>query len=252
MTDSAVVVFETLNADEEAERRLCEEAIRGGLQQAWVNLRTIRDRRLYRSTHESFDSYCQSVWGYKGKRGQQLARAGEVVTNLIEAGVEYLPDNERQARELVGLDVEELRAVAQVIKESAVDGRITATHVKAVATYMKDMLVSGGAVDDGTGEQKLLPDVIKAGIVEEAYERLQRQREHIRESLNRSSTYVGERTWQRGHHGIFELLDFLHSLDSEYQYLVKVYRKEKGQGESNGRNGSAGSDHSAPSSGGDL
>lgn len=30
-------------------------------------LRDVRDRRLYRETHDSFDGYCQERWGFSGE-----------------------------------------------------------------------------------------------------------------------------------------------------------------------------------------
>ena len=59
----------------------------------------IRDRRLYRARHKTFQAYLQVRWGISRPRGYQLIEAAEIATQLIEAG-EPPPDNERMARDL--------------------------------------------------------------------------------------------------------------------------------------------------------
>lgn len=62
----------------------------------------IRDSRLYRETHETFEAYCQEHWG-KGRRwAYQLIDAAEVCALAHSAGLP-VPANEAQARELAPL-----------------------------------------------------------------------------------------------------------------------------------------------------
>jgi hypothetical protein len=76
----------------------------------------IRDKRLYRATHATFDSYCEEKWNLGARYARQLANASEVMGNLrAEAGrvIEELdrihgsdpelPASERQARPLAKL-----------------------------------------------------------------------------------------------------------------------------------------------------
>jgi hypothetical protein len=59
-------------------------------------LRAIRDERLYRETHRTFEDYCRERWGFGDRRARYLMVAAEVGTMVPVS-------NERQARELVPL-----------------------------------------------------------------------------------------------------------------------------------------------------
>jgi hypothetical protein len=60
-------------------------------------LAEIRDGRLYRQTHSTFDDYCRERWGFSRSRGYRLIRAAEL------AAVSPVGDipNERQARTIL-------------------------------------------------------------------------------------------------------------------------------------------------------
>lgn len=52
---------------------------------AGLALKEIRDDRLYRATHDSFDAFCQDVFGWSRKRADRLikdAEAGQEVTQI--------------------------------------------------------------------------------------------------------------------------------------------------------------------------
>jgi hypothetical protein len=69
-------------------------------------LKEIRDSRLYRATHASFEDYCPDRWGWQASRARQLIGAAETVTKVTAAGLPA-PANERQARALVPLKDDE-------------------------------------------------------------------------------------------------------------------------------------------------
>ncbi len=50
----------------------------------------IRDRRLYRATHGTFDNYCRERWGFVASRARQLIAAAETVTAVTAAGLPAL------------------------------------------------------------------------------------------------------------------------------------------------------------------
>lgn len=62
----------------------------------------IRDTRLYRDTHSTFESYCRQRWGFERNYANKLVSAAEVVTLLEPMGT-TVPTNEAQARELAPL-----------------------------------------------------------------------------------------------------------------------------------------------------
>lgn len=79
--------------------------------EAGTALADIRDRRLYRDGHGTFEAYCRERWGLSRKRAYDLTAAAEVVGVLSPMG-DTPPRSERAARELVPLrdDPERLHA----------------------------------------------------------------------------------------------------------------------------------------------
>lgn len=75
----------------------------------------IRDSRLYRETHSSFDAYCRERWNFSKQRGIQLMQAAQVATTVATP-----PTNESQTRELSPLldRPEELRAAWNEVVEA--------------------------------------------------------------------------------------------------------------------------------------
>lgn len=92
----------------------------------------IRDSRLYRQTHSTFEAYCREVWMVTDRRARMLMSAAEAVTN-IKTGtiVPVLPATESQARPLTALEPEAQREVWQRAVETAPNGKVTAAHVQA-------------------------------------------------------------------------------------------------------------------------
>lgn len=111
--------------------RSLEGKIERGLQvfhEVGMALLEIRDKRLFRLTHTSFEAYCRDRWGLERQRAYQLMGAAEVVQVLPEG-----PVNEAQARELVPLLNTDPKLVPQVW--AAVEARnepITAAMIREV------------------------------------------------------------------------------------------------------------------------
>ena len=99
-------------------------------------LLTIRDRRLYREAHATFEDYCRERWDFSRPRAYQLIDAAQV-TGLLSTTVDTpLPASESQARELAPLkdEPEAVAAVWQEVTEHAEETgeKITAAAVRAV------------------------------------------------------------------------------------------------------------------------
>jgi hypothetical protein len=172
----------SVEADELAAR---EQVIERGFkvwQEVGEALLHIRDKRLYRATHKTFEDYCRERWQMSRSRAHRLIDASEVASNLLPIG--NIPANESQARELTTLEPEAQRLGWQIVEDTAPDGKITAAHVKSVVAVLKEVFATG-ALDDGTGEQipvaAATPEHLKAAITEETYERLKRQETYIAE-----------------------------------------------------------------------
>ena len=99
-------------------------------QQTIFALTQIRDRRLYRETHETFESYCLEKWNLSRPRAYQLIAAESVNSDLSTIVDTPLPES--QARELALIHTpEERREVWAEVVQSAPGGHVTAAIIKA-------------------------------------------------------------------------------------------------------------------------
>lgn len=103
---------------------------RGTFIEVGLALTRIRDARLYKSTHSSWEKYCQHRWGWGRNYADKLARSAAVAAELAEAGT--IVPNEALARQLVSVPPEERAAVLAEAHELAQGGKPTAKLVDAV------------------------------------------------------------------------------------------------------------------------
>ncbi len=83
----------------------CEKIIAHGLRnfvEVGLALTAIRDGRLYKASHKTFEDYCKERWGMNKRYGNRLIESAIVVRNLGPTG----PKNERSARPLAALPPE--------------------------------------------------------------------------------------------------------------------------------------------------
>lgn len=92
-------------------------------------LARIREERLYRDGHATFEDYCREKWGMGRANAYELMAAAEVVGNL--SGTPDIPTSVSQARPLTKLEPEKQREVWQEAVETAPEGKVTAAHVAA-------------------------------------------------------------------------------------------------------------------------
>lgn len=92
---------------------MCEAVIERG-QRAFIEvghaLMEIRDGKLYRDTHDTFEDYCRERWLWSYVTAFRHIQAAEVVDALPRGNV---PKDEYQARALVTLDEGERIQVAE-------------------------------------------------------------------------------------------------------------------------------------------
>ena len=80
----------------------CERVIERGLKtfiEVGDALALIREERLYRDTHATFEEYCRGRWDFDSSRARQLISAAKTVT-LVTVGGQPAPASERVVREL--------------------------------------------------------------------------------------------------------------------------------------------------------
>jgi hypothetical protein len=123
-----------LTVSEQSQLADCEAVIEQGFK-TFVSvgnaLAEIRDAKLYRLTHGTFEEYCQDKWDMGGIYARRLIAAADVVDDLMPIGIK-IPMSESVARPLTSLPPEDRRAVWQQAAATAPKGRVTAAHVAAV------------------------------------------------------------------------------------------------------------------------
>ncbi len=95
-------------------------------------LLTIRESRLYRGTHSTFEDYCQERWGMSRCHANRQIQAAEVVGSLGPIGPK--PANEAQARELARVaDLDTRRSIWAVLTENG--AQPTAAQIRAEVDF---------------------------------------------------------------------------------------------------------------------
>ncbi|MGB5596270.1 MAG: hypothetical protein WBM62_19860, partial [Crocosphaera sp.] len=94
-----------LTDDEQRDRLHLERKVERAFFTAGKALQELRDRRLYRSTHPNFESYCQERFGYSRRKMDYLIAGSEVYQNLLgtsemrtNCSQTDLPDDQSQMR----------------------------------------------------------------------------------------------------------------------------------------------------------
>lgn len=150
-----------------------EQVVRTGVRtfvQVGSALMEIRDGRLHRGTHATFEEYCFGAWGLSQSRVYQLIDAAKIVDEIADktSTIVELPANEAQVRPLAKLPAEQRRETWEEAKATAPKGKVTARHVqetvdrkmekspdKPTASSTGKSKVNGVVTDDP-------PDVAKA------------------------------------------------------------------------------------------
>ncbi|MBC1236262.1 MULTISPECIES: hypothetical protein [Nostoc] len=119
--DVSAVEVPELTEQEQSDRLHLERKVERAFFEAGKALAELRDRRLYRSTHSTFEEYCKDRFGYNRSRSYQLIDAAVVVDNLHKCPqiVDILPTAEGQVRPLTKLETQQQQEVWQAAVEKA-------------------------------------------------------------------------------------------------------------------------------------
>ncbi|MBD2471998.1 hypothetical protein [Nostoc sp. FACHB-145] len=119
--DVAAVEVPELSEDEQRDRLHLERKVERAFFEAGKALAELRARKLYRSTHSTFEEYCKDRFGYNRSRSYQLIDAATVVDNLHKCPqfVDILPTAEGQVRPLTKLETEQQQEVWLTAVEKA-------------------------------------------------------------------------------------------------------------------------------------
>lgn len=144
---AAVEIFEELTPDEERERHRLEIRVDRALGEGWSALKQLRDLRLYRSTHGTFEEYAKERFGYNRAHAYRLINAAAVLENLspLERQEEMSPNwrqkmpvSESQCRELAKLPANKQPKAWEKVLSVSGDKAPTAQIVKTVVERMKE------------------------------------------------------------------------------------------------------------------
>ena len=106
-----------------------EARIERGLVDAGNALLVIRDEKLYRVEHRTFEDYVKSRWGLSRSRAYQLIEASEVVDKVVNKmskilDKSLLPANDSQLREIAKAPEEkQVEIVSKVAEKAAAENR---------------------------------------------------------------------------------------------------------------------------------
>ena len=147
LTITAIVQLEELTEDEEKERHRLELKVERAFVEAGTALRQLRDGRLYRSTHKTFEEYCRARFGFQRRHCYQLIEAAGVMENLCAISAQrdlgtnstkILPTTEYQIRPLTQLEADQ----QVIIWRQAVDeagGKVPSGRiVKSIVERLKE------------------------------------------------------------------------------------------------------------------
>ena len=98
-----VIELAQLSVEQERDRLQLERRVERAFYEAGIALKELRDRRLYRSTHKTFEEYCRVRFGYGRDAAYLKIGAAEVYENLdlimpTNCRQIPLPTNEHQLR----------------------------------------------------------------------------------------------------------------------------------------------------------
>ena len=140
-----IPAFEPLNDEEQKLRLSLEKEVKTAFYVAGLALIKLNELRLYRSTHLSFNEFCQDVFGYSSDYAYLKMAAARVYQNLldnllpIDKQQPILPTRQRQLRPIVKAKLDS-NAQLEVWQwaVSLADGKVPSSSIvtEAVALYL--------------------------------------------------------------------------------------------------------------------
>lgn len=95
-------------------------------------LAEIKEKKLYREHHKTFDEYCKKVFGVSRTHTYRLISSSEVMDNLSQLKEIPLPESERQVRPLISLSPELQREAWKRVITLSQHKKVTARDIKQI------------------------------------------------------------------------------------------------------------------------
>ena len=148
------VVSELLTSEEESERHRLELRVERAFYEAGTALRQLRDQRLYRSTHPTFEEYCRERFGFTHRHVNYLIAGVQVVDHLRMGtnSSQILPTSETQVRPLAGLEPDKQCLLWQQAVQEA-GGKVPSSRiVKGIVERLKERDTTPPAIPYRVGD----------------------------------------------------------------------------------------------------
>jgi hypothetical protein len=140
-----VEILEELTHDEERDRHRLELRVERAFYQAGKALSELRERRLYRSTHKTFEAYCRDRFNYSRDAAYLKISAAEVYDNIRKylptIGRQIpMPTTERQLRDIAKAGMEpEVQVDAWIQSVDEAGGKVPSGRiVKGIVEQLKE------------------------------------------------------------------------------------------------------------------
>lgn len=133
-----VLPFSPLTEDEERDLLHLERKVERAFFIAGASLGEIRDRRLYRNSHATFEEYCRERFNFTRQAANYLIAGASVFEILTTNGCQILPTAERQVRPITSLDEDEQVIAWSAAVEEAGNRVPSSRVVKEVVRRIKD------------------------------------------------------------------------------------------------------------------
>ncbi|MEH2264149.1 hypothetical protein [Nostoc sp.] len=140
-----------MTEEEQSDRLHLERRVERAFFEAGKVLTELRDRRLYRSTHRTFEEYCRDRFGHSRQQSNYLITASGVYENLTTIGCQNvadenlttngsqtMPTNERQVRPMTKLEPHQQQEVWVKAVEQAGGKVLPARIVKNVVQQIME------------------------------------------------------------------------------------------------------------------
>ena len=140
-SELAELPLTTLSLEEEKERLHLERKVERAFFIAGMALMDLRDKRLYRSTHATFEEYCRERFNFTRQAANYLIAGASVFEVLTTNGCQKLPTSERQVRPISSLsEAEQVDCWQQAVTEAGnrvPSGRIVKDVVQRLKNKIK-------------------------------------------------------------------------------------------------------------------
>ena len=233
---STTLITEPLTKTELSRMGQLEEAIRHSMQsfvKVGEALKEIRDGRYYRSTHDTFETYCKEQWDFGRQYAFLMIGSSDVVANVNNC-LQTVPTRESQCRPLMPLAPEQQQAAWVAAVEKAGDAPVTAKIVSAaVAELFPKPDPEPADSEEESSPSLTWPEALKSAsrkkqiLSKEVAEMLGVELPDVRKSLSVMDKAFGYQVRRLNNDGLFSITKAPTDADAIVETFETLSPKEK-------------------------